>query len=42
MRMTGIRSQGGLGEESQLIHIKDANNKLRLRLKDLMDYIARM
>lgn len=45
IRITSINAEGDCGyvaEEAQLVHLRDANNKLRLRLKDLLDYIYRI
>jgi len=42
LRMTSIVGEGDCGyvaEEAQLIHLRETNNKLRMRLKDLLDYI---
>lgn len=44
VKMAGIGEAdcGYVAEEAQLLHLRDANDKLRMRLKDLLDYIARM
>ena len=42
LRMTSIVGEGDCGyvaEEAQWIHLRETNNKLRMRLKDLLDYI---
>jgi hypothetical protein len=45
LRMTTIAGEtdcGYVAEEAQLIHLRETNNKLRMRLKDLLDYIHRI
>lgn len=45
MRMTSIAGESDctyVAEEAQLLHLRETNNKLRMRLKDLLDYIHRI